>query len=47
MDEKERLRLQLIEMIVKIESAGTIEYLHTFVKLFFRRVGLVLALFMR
>lgn len=39
MDEKERLRLQLIEMIVIIESAGTIEYLHTFVKLFLEEWG--------
>lgn len=39
MDEKERLRLQLIEMIVKIESTGTIEYLHAFVKLFLEEWG--------
>lgn len=37
--ETENLRLQLIEMIDKIKDAGTIEYLHTFIKLFLEKWG--------
>ena len=36
---------EIIQMIEKIEDAGTLGYLHTFIKLFFGKVGLVLTFF--
>lgn len=40
MDENgQKLKLQLIDMIDKIENAGTITYLHTFIKLFLEKWG--------
>lgn len=33
---KETLRKEIIEMVEKIENAGILEYLHTFVKLFLK-----------
>ena len=37
--EKEDYRKMIIEMIEKIENAGTLSYLHTFIKLFLERWG--------
>ncbi len=39
MYEKEDYRKMIMEMIEKIENAGTLEYLHTFIKLFLERWG--------
>ena len=39
MNEKEEYRKQIIEMIEGIENAGTLSYLHTFIKLFLERWG--------
>ena len=38
-EEHKKMKLQLINMISKIEKAGTIEYLHTFIKLFLKEWG--------
>lgn len=35
----EKRRKQIFEMIGKIENAGTLEYLHAFIKLFLERWG--------
>lgn len=37
--ENEEYRQKIIEMITKIENAGTLEYLHTFIKLFLEKWG--------
>lgn len=39
MNEKEVYRQRIIEMVKKIDNAGTLEYLHTFIKLFLERWG--------
>ena len=39
MNEKEVYRQRIIEMVSKIDNAGTLEYLHTFIKLFLERWG--------
>lgn len=38
-NEKEEYKKQIVEMIEKIENAGTLSYLHTFIKLFLERWG--------
>ena len=38
-DEKEEYRKKIIEMINKINKTGTLEYLHTFIKLFLEKWG--------
>lgn len=38
-NEIETYREQIIEMVKKIDNAGTLEYLHTFIKLFLERWG--------
>ena len=38
-NEKEVYRQRIIEMVEKIDNAGTLEYLHTFIKLFLERWG--------
>lgn len=38
-NEKEFYRERIIEMVKKIDNAGTLEYLHTFIKLFLERWG--------
>lgn len=38
-NEKEVYRERIIEMVKKIDNAGTLEYLHTFIKLFLERWG--------
>ena len=38
-NEKEGYRQRIIEMVKKIDNAGTLEYLHTFIKLFLERWG--------
>lgn len=43
MDEEKR-KEELVKMIESIKDADTIKYLHTFIKTFFGRVGLILAL---
>lgn len=35
----EKRKGQIFELIQKIENAGTLEYLHTFIKLFLERWG--------
>lgn len=39
MDEKEDYKQKIVELINKIENAGTLEYLHTFIKLFLEKWG--------
>lgn len=38
-DEKEIYRKKIMEMIGKIESKGTLEYLHRFIELFLKEWG--------
>lgn len=38
-DKKEEYREKIIEMIKKTNKAGTLEYLHTFIKLFLEKWG--------
>lgn len=38
-DEKVLYREMIIEMVNRIENTGTLEYLHTFIKLFLEKWG--------
>ena len=37
--ENDYYKRKIIEMVEKIENAGTLEYLHTFIKLFLEKWG--------
>lgn len=39
MKEKNYYKGKIIEMVEKIENVGTLEYLHTFIKLFLEKWG--------